>query len=196
MAPRRRVPQQEDNRAHLLGAALRAFARKGYEGTTIRDIAAEAQVASGLLYHYFPSKQALLLALFEQSAALVMQAFADAAGVSDPRARLVALLAASAQLVREHEDFWRLSYGVRFQRGALEQLTSGVEQQSAVWLTLFTALLGELGRPEPALDAHLLFATLDGVFQHYVLDPERYPLDEVIGRIVVQFAGPDASEAS
>lgn len=196
MAPRRRVPVPEDARVHILDAALRAFARRGYEGASVRDIAAEAQVAPGLLYHYFPSKQAILFALFERSAAFVMQAFAEAAFVADPRERLAALLLASARLVRENQDFWRISYGVRFQGTVLEGLAVGIEQQSAVWLALFTALLGELGRPDPALDARLLFATLDGVFQHYVLDPERYPLDAVLERLVHQYGGAAASEAT
>ena len=38
MSPRRRHPHPEDVRTHLLDAALRAFARKGYEGASIRDI--------------------------------------------------------------------------------------------------------------------------------------------------------------
>jgi AcrR family transcriptional regulator len=89
MSPRRRHPVPEDARTHLLDAALRVFAARGYEGASVREIAAEARVASGLLYHYFPSKQAILVALFERSGAYVMEAFAAAAGEADPRARLV-----------------------------------------------------------------------------------------------------------
>ena len=189
MSPRRRHPQPQDVRTHLLDAALRAFAEHGYEGATIRDIAAEAQVAPGLLYHYFAGKQALLQALFERSRGLVMEAFARAAAVPDPRARLGALVRVSANLVREHEDFWRVSYGVRFQHAVVAGLDTAITTQSALYHQLFTALLTEIGRPEPELEARVLFATLDGVFQHYVLDPSLYPLDAVVDRLILQHGG-------
>lgn len=194
MSPRRRHAPLADPRAALLDAALRAFARAGYEAATVRDIAAEAGVAPGLLYHYFPSKEAVLQALFERSGALVMAAFAEVAAIPAPAERLAALVRVSARLVREHEDFWRVSYGVRFQHAVVAGLAEGIAAQSALYLELFAALLGELGRPEPALEARLLFAALDGVFQHYVLDPQRYPLDLVIERVIAQHGGAPAEE--
>lgn len=193
MAPRRRP---EEVRTHLMDAALRVFAQRGFEGSTVRDIAVEARVAAGLLYHYFPSKQALLTALFERSAGLVMAAFADVAAVEGPRERLAALLRGSAASVRQNEAFFRVSYGVRFQHSVLAGLAPGIAAQSELYVGLFTALLSELGRPQPQLDARLLFATLDGVFQHYVLDPENYPLDAVIERIISQFGGAPAKEST
>ena len=193
MAPRRRP---EEVRTHLMDAALRVFAQRGFEGSTVRDIAVEARVAAGLLYHYFPSKQALLTALFERSAGLVMAAFANVAAVEGPRERLAALLRGSAASVRQNEAFFRVSYGVRFQHSVLAGLAPGIAAQSELYVGLFTALLSELGRPQPQLDARLLFATLDGVFQHYVLDPENYPLDAVIERIISQFGGAPAEEST
>ncbi len=196
MSPRRRLPPPEDVRTHLLDAALRAFARHGYEGASVRDIAGEAGVAQGLLYHYFPSKQAVLQALFERSGALVMEAFAHAAVVPDPAERLGALVRVSAQLVREHQDFWRVSYGVRFQHSVVAGLAVGIAAQSELYLSLFSALLTELGRAEPEVEARLLFATLDGVFQHFVLDADRYPLDLVIERLILQHGGAPAERAT
>lgn len=195
MSPRRRAPPPPDVRAHLLDAALRAFATHGYEGASVRDIAAEANMAPGLLYHYFPSKEAVLGALFERSGGMVMAAFAEAAAVPDPRERLGALLRTSARLVREHEDFWRVSYGVRYQHSVVAGLGQGIAAQTALFVGLFTALLGELGSSEPATDARILFATLDGLFQHYVLDPVGYPLDAVVERVIHHWGGRPAGKA-
>lgn len=196
MSPRRAHPTPDDPRAHLMDAALRAFARHGYDGASIRDIAAEAAVAPGLLYHYFPNKAAVLQALFERSGALVMQAFGEAAAVVNPGARLAALLRVSARLVREHEDFWRVSTGVRFQHSVVAGLAEGIAAQSALYNQLFTALLTELGRPDPEVEARILFATLDGITQHYVLDPQGYPLDAVIERLILTHGGEPAREAT
>lgn len=53
-------------RDQLLGAALDLFCEHGYAGTSTRRIAEAAGVAEGLIFHYFPSKQALLLAVAAQ----------------------------------------------------------------------------------------------------------------------------------
>lgn len=50
-------------RREILDAALRCFAAEGYHGTTNRKIASVAGITEGLIYHYFPSKKALLLEL-------------------------------------------------------------------------------------------------------------------------------------
>src|SRR5206468_4616610 len=56
-----------DRRAELLDAAVRVFARKGFHGSRVGDIAEEAGVAHGLLYHYFRSKDEVLETIFRES---------------------------------------------------------------------------------------------------------------------------------
>jgi len=53
-----------DRRRAILDAAVRVFARQGFHACRVSDIADEAGVAYGLLYHYFPSKDAVLNTLF------------------------------------------------------------------------------------------------------------------------------------
>ena len=57
----------EDKRQQLLGAAVRVFARKGFHASRVGDIAEEAGVAHGLLYHYFKSKDQVLEAVFHEN---------------------------------------------------------------------------------------------------------------------------------
>jgi TetR/AcrR family transcriptional regulator, fatty acid metabolism regulator protein len=59
-----RTAAAEDKRQLLLGAAVRVFARKGYHAARVGDIAEEAGVAYGLLYHYFRSKDEVLETIF------------------------------------------------------------------------------------------------------------------------------------
>src|SRR3954451_123167 len=56
-----------DRRSELLNAAVRVFARKGYHASRVGDIAEEASVAHGLLYHYFRSKDELLETIFRET---------------------------------------------------------------------------------------------------------------------------------
>jgi AcrR family transcriptional regulator len=58
---------QEDKRRLILDAAVRVFARKGYHTSRVGDIAEEAGVAHGLLYHYFRSKEELLETIFRET---------------------------------------------------------------------------------------------------------------------------------
>jgi len=57
----------EDKRRQLLDAAVRVFARKGFHASRVGDIAEEAGVAHGLLYHYFKSKDQVLEAVFQEN---------------------------------------------------------------------------------------------------------------------------------
>ena len=56
-----------DRRRDLLDAAVRVFARKGFHASRVGDIAEEAGVAHGLLYHYFRSKEEVLETIFREA---------------------------------------------------------------------------------------------------------------------------------
>jgi AcrR family transcriptional regulator len=58
---RKTLQLEEDPRTRILQAALRLFARKGYDGTTTRDLATAANVAEGTLFHQFANKKAILV---------------------------------------------------------------------------------------------------------------------------------------
>ncbi|HET7554293.1 MAG TPA: TetR/AcrR family transcriptional regulator [Gaiellaceae bacterium] len=62
-----RTDAQEEKRRRLLDAAVRVFARKGYHASRVSDIAEQAGVAHGLLYHYFASKEDVLRAVFRET---------------------------------------------------------------------------------------------------------------------------------
>jgi AcrR family transcriptional regulator len=61
------VKRSTDRRTELLEAALRVFARKGFHASRVGDIATEAGVAHGLLYHYFRSKEDVLETIFRET---------------------------------------------------------------------------------------------------------------------------------
>lgn len=63
--PRGPTPRGEASRQQLYEVAVRLMAARGYEATTLRDIAREAGVSPALLYRYFPGKRAVVLALYD-----------------------------------------------------------------------------------------------------------------------------------
>ncbi len=66
---------QEEKRKLILDAAIRVFARSGYHGSRVGDIAEEAGVAHGLLYHYFSSKEQVLQTVFRENWGELLERF-------------------------------------------------------------------------------------------------------------------------
>ena len=66
-----------DRRRQILDAAVRVFARQGFNACRVSDIAREANVAYGLVYHYFDSKDQVLNELFVERWSLLLQAIEE-----------------------------------------------------------------------------------------------------------------------
>lgn len=75
---------QEEKRRLILDAAVRVFARKGYHGSRVGDIAEEAGIAHGLLYHYFPSKEQVLATVFRENWGRLLEAFHQVEASGEP----------------------------------------------------------------------------------------------------------------
>jgi AcrR family transcriptional regulator len=81
-----------DKRRVILEAAMRVFARQGFHTCRVSDIADEAGVAYGLVYHYFSSKDEILDTLFLERWDLMLQAIAEADSAHvEPRDKLGAI---------------------------------------------------------------------------------------------------------
>jgi AcrR family transcriptional regulator len=89
MASRARASIAVDKRRQILDAAVRVFARQGFHSTRVSDIADEAGVAYGLVYHYFQSKDQVLNELFSERWSLLLAAIEESdRNGSTPRERL------------------------------------------------------------------------------------------------------------
>jgi AcrR family transcriptional regulator len=122
----------------LVRRAARAFARRGYDQTTMQELAATMDLATGALYHYFGAKEQLLRAICDQlMEPLLERARELVAQDASPPDRLRALVRLWVQHVTEHRDHmlvfqqerhvietgsaWR---GVRASRKAFERLVA------------------------------------------------------------------------
>jgi AcrR family transcriptional regulator len=81
-----RTSAVEDKRRQLLDAAVRVFARKGFHASRVGDIAEEAGVAHGLLYHYFKSKDEVLEAVFHENWSVLLERIANVEETDEPAA--------------------------------------------------------------------------------------------------------------
>jgi TetR/AcrR family fatty acid metabolism transcriptional regulator len=100
---------QEEKRRLILDAAVRVFARKGYHTCRVGDIAEEAGVAHGLLYHYFSSKEEVLETVFRDTWTEVLDAFtAVEASDEPPREQLRHVAAILLRAWRRDPDLVRV----------------------------------------------------------------------------------------
>jgi AcrR family transcriptional regulator len=83
----------EETRSRILLAALRLFRERGFDETTMRDIASAAQVAIGAAYYYFDSKEALVMAFYGEASQTMHEQIEAALGRKiDLKARLRAVI--------------------------------------------------------------------------------------------------------
>jgi len=86
------APATADKRRVILDAAFRVFARQGFNTCRVADIADEARVAYGLVYHYFSSKEEILDTLFLERWDVMLEAIAEAdRNQRSPREKLLAI---------------------------------------------------------------------------------------------------------
>jgi len=110
-APRSRTPAvsrdpPEDRRQVLVDEAARLFGSKGYENTSMRDIAAAVGILPGSLYHHFSSKEALFVAVYALGVARILEAVESAvARRTEPWARLEAACAAHLETLLVKDGF-------------------------------------------------------------------------------------------
>src|SRR5450755_149822 len=85
----RATPKAEETRARILTEALSLFRERGFDQTTMRDIARAANVAIGAAYYYFESKEALVMSFYGEASQLMHEQIEQALGrKTDLKARL------------------------------------------------------------------------------------------------------------
>jgi AcrR family transcriptional regulator len=103
----------EQNRIQIEQAAQSLFTRQGFHGTNIRDIAELAQVSTGAIYTYFPTKEALFESLvhsYEKRIRAWRTKKVENLGPPFSRRSLELLAAEIRAFVSEHADYWKLMY--------------------------------------------------------------------------------------
>jgi TetR/AcrR family fatty acid metabolism transcriptional regulator len=98
-----------DKRRLILDAAIRVFARQGFHSTRVSDIADEAGVAYGLVYHYFKSKDEVLNELFTERWSLLLAAIEEADQTQpNPREKLGAVAGFIIESYRHDPDLMKV----------------------------------------------------------------------------------------
>jgi AcrR family transcriptional regulator len=104
-----RTPRQDNRRMQLLDAAAKLFSQRGFDATSMRDIASAVGMLSGSIYYHFESKDELLREVYEQGMRMVTDRVeAAVADKLEPWARLEAACAAHLEALVAHRDYARV----------------------------------------------------------------------------------------
>jgi len=88
----RRQMQKEETRRIIMAAAYSLFGLRGYEKTTMRELAARADVSLGTIFNHFPDKPSLLLSAFSEDVETVIQNIFDTIPAADIKVQLTLIV--------------------------------------------------------------------------------------------------------
>src|SRR5690606_38232092 len=157
--------------------------KHGYHASSMSEIAKEAGVSKGLVYHYFSSKEDLLVSLAEQRIQQYLPLFKGLNEIVDAEERLDCLINfVSDELVKKIDElrFYNALYlhadGVRAIGKAMKKYQTQFNQQ----FLAEEKLLRDLGFANPELEAIYLRSILQGISLEYMLSPKDYPLQQML----------------
>ncbi|HSR41460.1 MAG TPA: TetR/AcrR family transcriptional regulator [Longimicrobiales bacterium] len=182
---------REEARRRIVAGSLEVFAERGFPGASMREIAERAGVSKGLAYHYFESKEELLVTALRSRLDALLEVTERIRAHDDPRDRLVALVDGLIEHVRERPALFRLTLALAMDaRGPeLGEAGASLREPMETYLDRVRGLFEELGSADPEVDAVLFRSALLGLCLRIAAEKEELPLDALKGRLVEIFAG-------
>jgi AcrR family transcriptional regulator len=189
----RRERKKDETRERISQAAIQLFHEKGFEATTVDEIAARADVAKGTFFNYFPRKEAVLHAITERQID-ALEALADRLA-SDPRGvkeKLLAVFEEACSLYAANADLHRHAI-VQMMRGPLANAVE-IDARAQTFVRGLVTAGQERGELRADVDPDRMAYTLRSVFFMTVLVwvhcPEMFELKtEMAARLQLVFEG-------
>jgi AcrR family transcriptional regulator len=186
-----------DTPEKILQAARRLFVQQGYTATSMRQVAEVTGIGKATIYHHFPDKQSIIMALLEQNQALMQENLAKLRAETDPRERFRVAGELSIKYLLESSDIFQIAR--REVPGGREFMMKGF----GAFMHEFRQLLSDaiqrgieqgIFRPvDPANAARVFMTMIQGSFAMVYLTQERPtdPAETVAGLLDIFFKGID-----
>jgi AcrR family transcriptional regulator len=165
-----RSPEQfekirEESRQKIAHSAVELFTEKGYDTTTIQQIATHAEVSKGLIYNYFESKEDIVLYIVNGMLALfddMMKGIDDKEHMS-PSERLKNLIDAVCDELESGHEWMRWMIPLAFRKNQFGFVTDIIEMKIKSAIAHMRSLFKKLEYEEPEKEAWFLGAVFDGM---------------------------------
>ncbi len=189
----RQQAERRERIARILNAARKLLLRKGYYGTTMRDICTSAQLSTGAVYFYFSGKEEIYAAICAESFDVLQEMLeAELKPGMKPEQQLVALDRAYLHFYRQEYERWlmlRVGYqNVLTSDKLIDQLEVQTRRALALLVDAITALLRSVGL-ESRYDSEEIalqrWASIEGLLQLHAnkhLEPSSTSLEDLVMR--------------
>lgn len=191
--PRTPVENDRIRRAtteRILKAALSLFCEKGYHSTSIEDVAKQAQISKGLLYHYFKGKEEVLAALVDLRIDDVLVVMNAATTKPTPAAQIRHIIEGALEDVRWQPEVFRFYLNL-FTQPKLDPIVAKYSQklmdEQARQFQVQTTMFEHLGVENPQQRSLYFSSTLQGIMLMYSTYPNSFPLDAVKAQAIAEF---------
>ena len=181
--PAYRRLQRDERRELLLTRATELFAKHGYDGLSMSQLAREAQISKALLYHYFPSKHRLFEAALEEGAAELRER-TEPDPSRPPAEQLSRTLDAFLRWVQERPT----AYVTLLESGSGEVREMMNEVRATTAGRILSGLGSEATRPATRAAVHGWLGFLDGAILDWIAHDDL-SREELHGMLLGAFAG-------
>jgi len=190
----RSAKSRADKRRHILEAAVEVFAQTGFHKSRVSDVAKAANVADGTIYLYFKSKDEILLSIFEEAMAEMIEAVESIlAPIEDPFEQLRAFCRFHMSRVEKHRAVAKvLQVELRLSHTFMREYKPSKLKQYLDIVGLIVTEGQSLGAMRadvnPIIIRRALFGALDEIAMQWILTPRaRYGLEESANQIADVF---------
>ncbi len=178
---------RETRKQQIMDVALKLFAAKGYDSTSISLISKKANISKGLLYNYFNSKEDLLIQLVNDGFEDMIDSFdvnKDGVLTSEEFKHFINKV---FDLMESKLTFYKLYYSLILQPSVWKVFEVKFADVIGSIMNTLTEYYRSKGSTDPEAEAMMVGSLLDGVGFNYILNPELYPLERVKQLIINRF---------
>ena len=186
---------RQATREQILKAAMDLFVTKGYHATSIEDVAKQAQISKGLLYHYFKGKEDVLAALVDVRLEDLLVVMNAAVAKPTPAEQIRHIAEGALDDVRRQPEVFRFYLNL-FTQPRLDPIGAKYSQklmdEQAKQFEIQTQMFIQLRVVNPRQRSLYFSSTLQGIMLMFSTYPNTYPLEAVKAQVILEFCGEEA----
>ena len=185
---------REKTRKIILDSSLNLFAEKGFNGTSISDIAKKAEISKGLIYNYFESKTAIAEAIYGEIMEDFKNIMAPIYKVKDPYEKLQRLITDTIKYTSGKKDYWRMYISFMLQPAPIMFEDVFTPQFFKKFFLEFEDIFKAAGVKDPRNEAYEFAALLDGIQMHMIFMDNYYPLLDMHKHLLNKYSKEELSK--
>ena len=186
MSPRTKQANEkikQKRREQIIVTALENFAHRGYDRTSVSDIAKDAGMSKGLMYNYFNSKEELLIAVVKfvipRAVDQIFDNITEKSKNITPEELMMCVIERFFEVLQEDAGLWKLSMSLSMQVSGMPKIHQIIVQMYDLVHRKIEELLVLNNVPDASVKSRLIAGQLDGIALHYFVLGENYDLQAV-----------------